>query len=160
MPELTIVESWRVPITRSSGLTRRKRSRRSPALAGTCSSMSTTIRPLPRSWCATVCLSSASISPLVEAPARSSALNAKVLTSGHPHGSHEPPQLLRRGGAGLGQLAADHALAHQLGERGVHGLHAVRAAGLQCRVDLVGLALPDQVAHRGRRYQDLGGDAP
>src|SRR5215212_4795834 len=151
MPELTIVESWRVPITRSSGLTRRKRSRRSPALAGVCSSISTTIRPLPRSWCATVCLSSASISPLVEAPERSSALNAKVLTSGHPHCSHGPTEPLRRGGAGLGQLAAVQALAHLRRERGVHGLHAVRAAGLQCRVDLVGLALTDQVAHGRRR---------
>ena len=78
MPELTIVESWRVAMTSSSALTRRKRARMSPALAGVCSSMSTTIRPFERSCAATACLSPASISPLVEAPARSSALNAKV----------------------------------------------------------------------------------
>jgi hypothetical protein len=76
MPELTIVESCRVAITSSSAFTRLKRARRSPALAGTCSSMSTTIRPLERSCAATACLSPASISPFEGAPERSSALNA------------------------------------------------------------------------------------
>ena len=76
MPEFTIVESWRVAMTSSSALMRWKRARRSPAFAGACSSMSTTIRPFERSCAATACLSPASISPFVEEPERSSALNA------------------------------------------------------------------------------------
>ena len=76
MPEFTIVESCRVAMTRSSALTFLKRASRSPALFGTSSSMSTTMRPFERSCAATACLSPASISPFVEAPERSSALNA------------------------------------------------------------------------------------
>ena len=76
MPDCTMVASWRDAITRSSGLTRRKRARMSPAPASACSSMSTTISPRLRSCEATACLSPASISPFVADPARSSALNA------------------------------------------------------------------------------------
>ena len=78
MPDWTIVDSWRVAMTRSSGLIFWKRARMSPALAGDRSSMSTTISPRVRSCDATDCLSFASISPLLGAPARSSALNAYV----------------------------------------------------------------------------------
>ena len=63
-------------------------------------------------------------------------------------------------GAGLGELAVDLAGADELGQRRVHGLHAVRRAGLEHGVDLVGLALADQVADRRRRDEDLGRDAP
>ena len=43
------------------------------------------------------------------------------------------------------------------GERHVHRLHAERRAGLHHRVDLVRLALADQVAHGRRADQDLHG---
>ena len=78
MPDETIVANWRVAMTSSSSETFRKRERMSPAFAGMFSSMSRTIRPLPRSCEATACLSSASISPLVGAPAMSRALKANV----------------------------------------------------------------------------------
>ena len=74
--------------------------------------------------------------------------------------AQQAPQLLRRGRALLGQGARDLALAHEGGQRGVHRLHAHAAARLERRVDLVRLALADQVAHGGRGHQDLGGDDP
>ena len=46
----------------------------------------------------------------------------------------------------------------QFGEVLVHGLHALAEARLERRVDLVGLALADEVADGRRRDQDLGGD--
>ena len=78
MPDEIIVESWRVAIVRSPDLIRRKLARMSVALLGMSSSMSTTIRPLERSWEATACLSLPSISPRVGTPARSSALKVKL----------------------------------------------------------------------------------
>src|ERR671914_1242364 len=159
-PACTIVASWRDAMTRSSALTFLKRARRSPAPAAAFSSMSTTIRPFERSCDATVCLSDASISPLVGEPARSSALNAKVaIALRHPHGAHQAPQLLGGAGAGLGQLARDLVLAHQLRQRRVHRLHPELAAGLERRVDLVCLALADQVADGRSRHEHLGGAA-
>ena len=67
-------------------------------------------------------------------------------------------QLLGDRGALFGQLAGDLAGPHQPDEVGVHGLHPDRAGGLQGGVDLVGLALADQVSDRGSRDQDLGRD--
>src|SRR5262245_33194111 len=148
MPDEIIVASWRVATVSSCGLTFLKRPRRSPTSVGFCSSMSRTIRPLARSCAATEALSSASTSPRVEAPVRSRALNAKVdIALCHPHGAHQTAELLGARGARLCELAGDLVPAHEVGERGVHRLHAVRTAGLQCGVDLVGLALPDQVPH-------------
>ena len=49
---------------------------------------------------------------------------------------------------------------HELGEVGVHRLHPHRAGGLQRRVDLVGLALADQVADRRGRHQHLAARRP
>src|SRR6185437_15393313 len=134
------VSSW--------AFTRLKRAKRSPTSVGFCSSMSRTIRPLERSCEATDCLSSASISPRVAVPVRSRALKAKVdIALGHPHRAHQATQLLGARGTRLGELAADLLAPDEVGERGVHRLHAVLATGLEHRVDLVGLALADQVAH-------------
>ena len=63
------------------------------------------------------------------------------------------------GGAALGGGHRDPALADEPGERGVHRLHAVLAARLDQRVDLVRLALADQVAHARGRDEHLGRDA-
>src|SRR6188508_2424796 len=159
MPEFTIVASWRVAMTSSSALTRLKRAMMSPALAGTSSSMSTTIRPFERSCAATACLSPASISPLVEIPARSSALNVKLaMVLGRLHDAHQATELVGGTRARLGELAGDLVLTHQLDEGRVHRLHAVLPARLQRRVDLVRLALADQVANRGGGHEHLGGD--
>src|SRR5919204_3994625 len=158
MPDEIIVESCRVATVSSWALTFLKRPRMSPTSVGFCSSMSRTIRPLERSCAATDCLSSASISPRVEAPVRSSALNAKVdIALGHPHRAHQTAELLGARGARLGELAGDLVTAHEVGECSVHRLHAVRATGLEGRVDLVCLALADQVPDRRRGHQDLGG---
>ena len=62
-------------------------------------------------------------------------------------------------GARLGRGHGDLARADEGGERRVHRLHSVLAAGLDQRVDLVRLALADQVAHARRRHEHLGGDA-
>jgi hypothetical protein len=79
MPDETIVESWRVATVSSCAFTFLKRPSISPTSAALFfSSMSRTIRPFERSCVATACLSSASSSPRVELPARSSALNAKL----------------------------------------------------------------------------------
>ena len=67
-------------------------------------------------------------------------------------------QLLGARGARLGDRLRDLAGADEARQRGVHRLHAVRRAGLDQRVDLVRLALADQVAHARRRHEDLGGD--
>src|SRR3954454_17754413 len=158
MPDEIIVESCRVATVSSVALTRLKRPRRSPTSGGFCSSMSRTITAFARSWDATLCLSSAPISPRVEVPVRSSALNAKVdIVLGHPHRAHQAAQLLGARGARLGELAGDLLAPHQVGERGVHRLHAVLAAGLEHRVDLVRLALADQVADGRRGDEHLGG---
>src|SRR4029079_1613283 len=159
MPEFTIVASWRVAMTSSSALTRLKRAMMSPALAGTSSSMSTTIRPFERSCAATACLSPASISPLLGIPERSSALNAKLaMVLSRLDDAHQATELVGATRARLGELARDLVLAHQLDERGVHRLHAVLCARLQRRVDLVRLALADQVADSRSRHEHLGGD--
>src|SRR5919204_3602193 len=157
MPDEIIVESCRVATVSSWALTFLKRPRMSPTSVGFCSSMSRTIRPLERSCAATDCLSSASTSPRVAAPVRSSALKAKVdiFSLRHPHRAHQAPELLRARGACLGELAGDLLPAHEVRQRGVHGLHAVRAAGLERRVDLVRLALANQVPDGGRRHEDL-----
>src|SRR4029078_13636667 len=159
MPEFTIVASWRVAMTSSSALTRLKRAMMSPALAGTSSSMSTTIRPFERSCGATACLSTASISPLLALPERSSALNAKLaMVLSRLHDAHQATELVGGARARLGELARDLVLAHQLDERGVHRLHDGLCARLQRRVDLVRLALADQVADSRSRHEHLGGD--
>src|SRR3954449_5789288 len=155
MPDEIIVESCRVATVSSCALTFLKRPRRSPTSVGFCSSMSRTISPLARSCAATDCLSSASTSPRVAVPVRSRALNAKVdIALGHPDGAHQATKLLGARGASLGELSGDLVPAHEVDERGVHRLHAVRAAGLERGVDLVGLALADQVANCRRRHQD------
>src|SRR3954451_11821627 len=163
MPDEIIVDSWRVATVSSCAFTRLKRAMMSPtSLEPFFSTMSTTIRPLARSCEATCCLFSASTSPRVDTPDRSSALKVKVLSSvamalGDPHRAHQAAQLLGRAGPGLGQLAADLLAADEVGERRVHRLHAVGPAGLERRVDLVALALADQVAHGRRGDEHLAG---
>src|SRR3954454_1392955 len=126
MPDEIIVESCRVATVSSVALTRLKRPSRSPTSVGFCSSMSRTIRPFARSCDATVCLSSASISPRVAVPVRSSALNAKVdMALGHPHRAHQAAQLLGGRGTRLRELAGDLLAPHQVVERGGHPLQAV-----------------------------------
>src|SRR5215207_147831 len=166
MPDEIIVDSCRVATVSSWALTRLNRARMSPTSPELFfSTMSTTIRPLARSCEATCCLFSASTSPRVETPDRSSALNVKVVSSAaivlrHPHRAHQATELLGRAGPGLGQLAGDLLATDEVGERRVHRLHAVGAAGLERRVDLVGLALADQVAHGRRRDEHLAGAHP
>src|SRR5215210_8586053 len=105
--------------------------------------MSRTIRPLARSCEETACLSSASSSPRVGAPVRSSALKAKLAMSlGRLDGAHQAAELLGSRRALLGELARDLLAPDQVDQAGVHGLHAVRGTGLERRVDLVGLPLP------------------
>src|SRR5947207_10270727 len=157
MPDEIIVESCRVATVSSCALTFLKRPRRSPTSVGFCSSMSRTIRPLERSCAATDCLSSASTSPRVAAPVRSRALNAKVdIALGHPHRAHQSAELLGARGARLGELAGDLLAADEVDERGVHRLHAVRAARLKGRVGLMRLALADEVADRRGGDEHLG----
>ncbi len=70
MPELTIVESWRVMIVRSAALMPANRSMlisRELCL----SEMSRTISPRDFSWSETPCLESASTSPVAFAPVAS-----------------------------------------------------------------------------------------
>ena len=62
-------------------------------------------------------------------------------------------------GARLGGRHRDLARADEAGERGVHRLHALGAARLDQRVDLVRLALADQVAHARGGHEHLGRDA-
>src|SRR3954469_2420946 len=77
MPELTIVASWRVMIVRSSALTFSRNARRI-SLEACLSLMSRTIRPRALSWSETLCLLSASTSPVAFAPVRSIALKTYV----------------------------------------------------------------------------------
>ena len=77
MPDETMVESCRVAMVSSCAFTFLKRASMSPTSAALFfSSMSRTIRPFERSCAATACLSSASSSPRVDVPERSSALKA------------------------------------------------------------------------------------
>ena len=87
----------------------------------------------------------------------------------------EALELLGPGRAGERSLARDHAAEQEIGERLLHRLHAAARAGLHDRVDLLDLALADQVpdgvvgkedlergdpAHAvGRRDERLGDDA-
>src|SRR3954452_22354880 len=161
MPDETIVENWRVMIVSSSALTFLKRSKMSPPPLF-CSSMSTTIRPRERSCDATATLSSASISPWTVLPVGSRALYANVDMRSCPsylggaRRTKQAPQFVRRARPCLGQLARDDVTANELGQRRVHRLHAEARAGLDRRIDLVRLALADQVAHCRRRHQHLG----
>jgi hypothetical protein len=74
MPLETIVASWRERIARSPSLIRLVPGISSGLEARPFSAMSTTIRPLAFSWSATVCLDSASTSPLACWPRTSIAL--------------------------------------------------------------------------------------
>ena len=73
MPLLTMVASWRVMIVRSAGLIRLKNGIAS-SLEACLSAMSRTISPRCLSWSETICLLSASTSPVAFAPVRSIAL--------------------------------------------------------------------------------------
>src|SRR3712207_358887 len=134
--------------------------------------MSRTIMPFARSCWVTSCLLFASSSPRVGTPWRSTALKANVLIAlphpGRLHGAHaavahaargahaaaeQALELTRGGRTALRQLLRDLAHAHELDEGGVHRLHAVRGTGLERGVDLVGLALADEVAHAGGRHE-------
>src|ERR1700674_3827917 len=52
----------------------------------------------------------------------------------------------------------DATAAHELHQRHVHRDHAVAAARLEYRVDLVGFAFTDEVAHGGSPDHDLARD--
>ena len=69
--------------------------------------------------------------------------------------AEQTAQLVRRRRARLGHLRRDPPRPHERRQRRVHRLHAVRASGLDRRVDLVRLALADLIADRGRGDQDL-----
>src|SRR3954447_17980096 len=58
----------------------------------------------------------------------------------------------------LAGLIGDPATLHELRQVLVHRVHAVAGPGLQRAVDLVRLALTDEVADGRGRHQDLGGN--
>ena len=91
------------------------------------------------------------------APERSSALNATRPWPGAPHRAHEAAQPPSAGSASASSRVI---LCSRTSWRArVHRLHAELAAGLERGVDLVGLALADQVADRRGRHEHLGGAA-
>src|SRR3954447_24764126 len=57
-------------------------------------------------------------------------------------------------------LVGDLVCLDEVGQVLVHRVHSVLRARLKCGVDLVRLALTDEVADRGRGYENLGGDDP
>src|SRR5579875_2065117 len=72
----------------------------------------------------------------------------------------QPLELGHHARTAAGDIDGDPAALDEVDQRGVHRLHPVVAAGLDRRVQLVGLALADEVAHGGRRQQHLDrGDA-
>src|SRR3954451_5410763 len=160
MPEAVSVANCREKTARSRVLTPRKRSNRlSSANACFFSATSRTIRPRSRSCSETCAFDSASTSPRDGTPATSTARNAYVLISrpvahrrhgrlpvGLRRGPQQAVELFGHGGPLLGELARHPAHADKLGQVGVHRLHPDRGGGLDRRVDLVRLALPDQVA--------------
>src|SRR5436190_9052698 len=174
MPDAMRVANWRENTASARRLTLLKRWKMlSSFIASRFSEMSRTISPRWRSCSETTAFEEASISPRAGTPARSTARNAYALiprqppslrggrrNRGHRGPGEEALQLLRDRGALLGQRARDLAPPHQLGEMGVHGLHPECTRRLKRRVDLVGLALADQVPDRGRRHQHLGGRYP
>src|SRR5580658_4134722 len=56
------------------------------------------------------------------------------------------------------RLVRDPAVAHELSQAGVHGLHTLLRSGLHGRGDLVALAVANQGPDGVRRDQDLRGD--
>src|SRR6266511_196377 len=173
MPETIRVANWREKTATARRLTLLKRWKMlSSFSASRFSETSRTIRPRWRSCSETAVFDEASISPRAGTPARSTARKAKVLMPPRPRSSRghrdlgnagadqQSLQLLRDRGALLGQRARDLARPDELGQVGVHGLHPHRPRGLERRVDLVRLALADQVADGGRRHQDLTADDP
>src|SRR4051794_26125508 len=58
----------------------------------------------------------------------------------------------------LARLISDPTALDELSQVLVHRVHAVLRTRLQCAVDLVRLALTDEVADRRRGHEDLGGN--
>src|SRR3954469_16348289 len=56
----------------------------------------------------------------------------------------------------LAGLIGNPAALHELRQVLVHRVHAVLGTCLECAVNLVRLALTDEVADGGRRHEDLG----
>src|SRR5262249_26097306 len=173
IPESIRVANCREKIAMSRALIPRKRSKScSTRNAWFFSETSRTINPRSRSCSVTWPFDSASTSPRDGIPATSTALKAKVATSasvrqrrggsgiglGLPDGSEQTPELLRHRRALLGELAGDPARADQLCQMRVHGLHPERAGRLDRRVDLVRLALADQVPDGRRGHEHFAGD--
>ena len=166
MPDEIIVASWRDRTVSSDGLTRLGPSRISIFRPDFFSSSAMTLRPRPLSSEVTACLSAPSISPFCGMPDEVDGLEgerrhqAALAISALPAGI----SISLRSSSGLDERVSaivlrDPARADEAGERGVHRLHAVRRARLDERVDLVRLALADEVADARRRDQHLGGDA-
>src|ERR671936_2237819 len=115
MPELTMVDSWRVMIVRSVALIFLRKPRPS-SLEPDLSWISRTTSPRDLSWSATRCLLSASTSPVAFAPVRSIALKTNVaigLRRRHAAEAHQAAQLFGGGRTGLRQALGDLAGAHQ-----------------------------------------------
>src|SRR5438874_9350852 len=145
MPEAVRVANWREKMARARRLTLLNRWKLlSSFIASRFSEMSRTIRPRWRSCSETTAFEEASISPRAGTPARSTARKANALIArpsgssdrghrdwGYGGAAEQPFQLLWDRGPLLGQGARDLASPHQLGEVGVHGLHAERTRCLQ-----------------------------
>src|SRR5688572_8347962 len=179
-PELTIVANWREKSATCLSLTFLPPNSICP-IPLFWRVTSSGVSPCSRRRARTRASLSATSDPVVMFPVRSRTLYWKVsaISASHQHAArrapvgadgrvvavgdraarggaaHEPLELLRVVTSLEGDLLRDAARFGVLRERHVHRLHPVAASRLHRRVDLVGLAFPDQVADRGGADQDL-----
>src|SRR5215213_4471613 len=160
-PELIIVANCRDMTARSLSFTLapsvgRLISRFIPALAWV---MLTGAYPMVLSFCTTWPWFSASSLPLTSLPPRSRTAYSYVSVAIAAASDPAEESVVVLGVVTLVEavLVGDLPGADQLGQVLVEGVHAVLRAGLHGGVDLVRLALPDQVADRRCRGHDLRG---
>src|SRR5919199_413768 len=117
---------------------------------------------MPRSFCTTAASVGASSLPLTSVPRRSRTEYSKVLVAVLIAPSSAPPRqpvvVLDVVALLEALLVRDAPRAHELGQVLVQRVHPVLGACLHGGVDLVRLALADEVADGGCRDHDLGRD--
>src|SRR5450432_1288052 len=103
---------------------------------------------------------SALIVPLTSLPDRSLTVywNVVVISISSSSPAGEPVEVFDRVALLERRLVGDPATLDELGKVLIHRVHAVSCTGLKRRVDLVRLALADQVPDRGGGDKHLGGD--